>query len=43
LLVLFALDPDRSLGSIAAEADLDIAALIPTVRSLYELGFLERA
>jgi methylase of polypeptide subunit release factors len=41
--VLFALDPARSLGETIAEAKVDRDEAIPTVRRLYELGFLERA
>ena len=41
--VLFALEPARALGEAIAAAKVDRAETIPTVRRLYELGFLDRA
>jgi methylase of polypeptide subunit release factors len=39
---LFALDPSRTLAEVAKEAELEPALVAPSVRRLFELGFVER-
>jgi hypothetical protein len=40
--LLFALTPDRLLREVTAEADVSTSAAVTAIRSLYELGLLER-
>ena len=40
--LLFALTAERPLREIVADQELDAASALPTIRALYEQGFLER-